>query len=80
MKEFPPYWRREVIAAADIPDSPLAEEDAGARKGERGEIQDTDPQAGHLFVDFGRGALLCDLDELRLAPVRKPRKAPGGPR
>ena len=61
------HWRsREVaIARRRIEDSPLAEVDASARRGQRGEVVDVDGVDGYVYVDFGKGAIACTIDEIR---------------
>lgn len=60
-------WRNTGTAVArhDIPDSPLATVDAGARRGDRGDVVDVDDLDGYVYVDFGRGAIPCSPDEIR---------------
>ena len=61
------FWANTATAVArhDIPDSPLAEVDAGAQAGQRGDVVDVDYLDGYVYVDFGRGAIPCYPEELR---------------
>ena len=52
-------------AVCDIADCPSSREDSSAMKGDIGELQSVDELEGYLFVDFGRGAILCLLSEVR---------------
>jgi hypothetical protein len=57
------FWDgAKVKARVRIHDSPLAEDDASARQGESGVIVDI--ADGWLFVDFGRGVIICHPDEV----------------
>jgi hypothetical protein len=61
------YWRgtETAIARRAICDSPLADVDAGARRGERGDVVDVDDLDGLVYVDFGRGAIACYPEEIK---------------
>jgi hypothetical protein len=57
------FWENQKVKAkARIYDSPLTEEDGGAHKGEVGIIVEICD--GWIFVDFGRGAIICHPDEV----------------
>ncbi|MDB6109170.1 MAG: hypothetical protein JWR69_920 [Pedosphaera sp.] len=61
-------WQRvghKVIANHHISDSPFAEPDAFARKGQTGRVVDYDECSGLLFVDFGKGAIGVLPEEIR---------------
>jgi hypothetical protein len=61
------YWRSTETAVARhaIPDSPLAEVDGSARRGEQGDVVDVDELNGWVYVDFGRGAIACAPEEIK---------------
>ena len=61
------HWLNANTATArcDIFDSPLAEIDSSARKGELGDVVDVDIVDEYVYVDFGRGAIICALDEIK---------------
>ena len=61
------YWRSTETAFARraIHDSPLASADAGAGRGERGNVVDVDEIDGYVYVDFGRGAIACYPEEIK---------------
>jgi hypothetical protein len=54
-----------AVARYDIHDSPLASEDASARRGQRGDVVDVDCVDGYVYVDFGRGAIACTPEEIK---------------
>jgi hypothetical protein len=58
---------RTVRATRRIQDSPLAREDSGAKRGEIGVVEEVIKSDGLIAVDFGRGAVLCEVDEISLA-------------
>ncbi len=53
-----------VYAKRDIHDSPCSKVDGGAKRGEVGWIDDYDSAAELFFVNFGRGSIACEPDEL----------------
>jgi hypothetical protein len=57
--------RSTAVARCTIHDTPLAEVDATALRGERGEVVDVDTIDGYVFVDFGRGAIMCSPEEIK---------------
>jgi hypothetical protein len=59
-------WTSANVARArvDIQDSPLATDDASARRGAIGNVEDVDRLSGFIYVDFGRGAIACYPEEL----------------
>lgn len=61
------YWRstETAIARRAIHDSPLANVDSSARRGERGDVVDVDDLDGYVYVDFGRGAIACYPEEIK---------------
>lgn len=57
------FWDGQTVRARrSILDSPLTDYDGSARRGDVGAIQEI--ADGWLFVDFGRGAILCHPDEI----------------
>lgn len=56
---------RNVKARHAIEDSPLAEVDGSCARGAVGYCEDFDGEM--LYVDFGRGAIMCDPSEVRIA-------------
>lgn len=61
------YWRgtESAVARYTIPDSPLASDDAGAKRGQRGNVVDVDDVDGYVYVDFGSGAIACAPEEIK---------------
>ena len=53
-----------VKATRNIQDVPLAGTDAGAKRGDVGIVDDILYADDLLVVDFGRGAILCEVSEL----------------
>ena len=65
MKRNPDITSERVMAIWSIADSPLSRDDASAQRGAIGSVVDYDSCAELYFVDFGRGAIACEADELR---------------
>ena len=67
MKNQIDQWlhRETANARCIIYDNPLAEVDSTARRGERGDVVDVDLIDGYVFVDFGRGAIMCLPEEIK---------------
>jgi hypothetical protein len=67
MKNQIDQWmhRETAIARCTIYDNPLAAVDSTARRGERGDVVDVDTIDGYVFVDFGRGAIMCLPEEIK---------------
>jgi hypothetical protein len=67
MKNQIDQWmhRETAIARCKIYDNPLAAVDSTARRGERGDVVDVDFIDGYVFVDFGRGAIMCLPEEIK---------------
>jgi hypothetical protein len=57
--------RETATARCTIYDNPLTAVDATARSGERGDVVDVDLIDGYVFVDFGRGAIMCLPKEIK---------------
>lgn len=57
---------KRVKAIVDIEDSPLASEDGSCKRGAIGECEDFSEVDGLLYVDFGRGAIACYPEEVKV--------------